>query len=50
VLLRPTDEGRRVRAEVDRARAADSDRLFARLSADDRNTLARLLRTLTDDR
>jgi DNA-binding MarR family transcriptional regulator len=49
VLLRPTAEGRRVRGEVDRARAAGSDQLFARLSADDRSTLARLLRALTDD-
>src|SRR5687768_8944713 len=49
VLLRPTAEGRRIRAEVDRARTADSDQLFARLSAGDRSTLARLLRTLADE-
>ena len=49
VLLRPTDEGRRVRAEVDRARAADSEDLFARLSAADRSTLGRLLRALGDE-
>ena len=49
VLLRPTAEGRRIRAEVDRARTADSDQLFARLSADDRSTLTRLLRTLADE-
>ena len=49
VLLRPTAEGRRVRAEVDRARTADSEQLFARLSADDRAALARLLGTLADD-
>ena len=48
VLLRPTDEGRRIRAEVDRARGADSAELFARLSAADRATLARLLRSLVD--
>jgi DNA-binding MarR family transcriptional regulator len=48
VLLRPTGEGRRVRAEVDRARTADSDQLFARLSAADRTTLARLLRELAE--
>jgi DNA-binding MarR family transcriptional regulator len=49
VLLRPTEEGRRVRAEVDRARVADSDELFARLSPADRSTLGRLLDTLADD-
>ncbi|GAA3179108.1 hypothetical protein GCM10010531_36350 [Blastococcus jejuensis] len=48
VLLRPTDEGRRIRAEVDRARSADSEELFARLSPGDRSTLARLLRSLSD--
>ena len=48
VLLRPTDEGRRVRAEIDRARSADSDVLFARLSVTDRASLARLLRTLAE--
>jgi DNA-binding MarR family transcriptional regulator len=49
VLLRPTDDGRRVRAEVDRARAVDSEELFTRLSSGDRGTLARLLRTLADE-
>jgi DNA-binding MarR family transcriptional regulator len=48
VILRPTDEGRRIRAEIDAARAADSSELFARLSPDDRETLARILRTLAD--
>lgn len=48
VLLRPTDEGRRIRGEVGRARAADSAELFARLGPEDRATLARILRTLTD--
>ncbi|WP_346620969.1 MarR family transcriptional regulator [Blastococcus montanus] len=48
VLLRPTDEGRRIRGEVGRARAADSAELFARLDPEDRATLARILRTLTD--
>ena len=48
VILRLTDEGRRVRGEIGAARAADSEDLFARLSADDRITLARLLRTLSD--
>ena len=48
VILRLTDEGRRVRGEIGAARAADSEDLFARLSADDRSTLTRLLRTLSD--
>lgn len=48
VLLRPTAAGRRVRAEVGRARASDSAELFARLGPDDRATLARILRTLAD--
>ena len=48
VILRATDEGRRVRAEVGRARAADSAELFARLGPDDRAALGRILRTLTD--
>ncbi|SDF51438.1 DNA-binding transcriptional regulator, MarR family [Blastococcus fimeti] len=48
VLLRPTDEGRRVRAEVGRARAADNEELLARLSPDDRATLTRLLTALLD--
>src|SRR5688572_14960256 len=48
VLLRVTDEGRRIRAEIDAARAADAAELFGRLAPDDRAELARLLRTLTD--
>ncbi|WP_448641863.1 MarR family winged helix-turn-helix transcriptional regulator [Geodermatophilus sp. URMC 63] len=48
VVLRPTDEGRRVLAEVDAARAADSRDLFARLTPADRTELARLLRALAD--
>ena len=48
VVLRTTDEGRRVRAEVDAARAADSRDLLARLSPEDRASLARILRVLTD--
>lgn len=48
VILRPTDEGRRVRGEIDAARAADSSELFARLSPGDRDALARILRTLAD--
>jgi DNA-binding MarR family transcriptional regulator len=48
VILRPTAEGRRIRAEIDAARSADSAELFARLPAADRATLARLLRDLAD--
>jgi DNA-binding MarR family transcriptional regulator len=48
VVLRPTDAGRRVQQEVDDARAADSHDLFARLSAADRDELARILRSLSD--
>lgn len=48
VLLRLTDGGRRIRAEVDRARAADNEVLFARLSPDDRAALTRLLTALLD--
>jgi DNA-binding MarR family transcriptional regulator len=48
VILRPTDEGRRVRAEIDAARSADSAELFARLPAADRDALARLLRSISD--
>ena len=48
VILRPTDEGRRIRGEIDAARAADSTELFARLSPADRDALARILRTLAD--
>lgn len=48
VILRPTAEGRRVRAEVARARAADNEALLSRLPADDRATLARLLGALLD--
>jgi DNA-binding MarR family transcriptional regulator len=48
VILRPTDEGRRIRGEIGAARAADSAELYARLSPADRTTLTRILRTLTD--
>jgi DNA-binding MarR family transcriptional regulator len=48
VLLHATDEGRRIRAEVGRARAADNEALLGRLSAEDRATLARLLTALLD--
>jgi DNA-binding MarR family transcriptional regulator len=48
VILRPTGEGRRIRAEIDAARSADSAELFARLPAPERAELARLLRELAD--
>lgn len=48
VLLRPTPQARAMRAEVDRARGTDAGALFGRLSAADRATLARLLRTLAE--
>ena len=48
VLLRPTPAGRRLREEVEAARAADARSLFGRLSADDRATLGRLLRALAE--
>ncbi|MGY1762043.1 MarR family winged helix-turn-helix transcriptional regulator [Geodermatophilus sp. SYSU D00779] len=49
VVLTPTEEGRRVQAEIAAARAADNRDLFARLDADDRATLARILRTLAGE-
>jgi DNA-binding MarR family transcriptional regulator len=48
VVLTPTESGRRVQREVEAARAADSAEVFARLSAEDRAALERILRTLTD--
>lgn len=48
VILRPTDDGRRIRAEIDAARTADSAELFARLSTTDQAALTRILRTLSD--
>src|SRR4051812_9118553 len=36
VILRPTDEGRSIRAEIDTARSTDAAQLFARLPAADR--------------
>ena len=48
VLLRPTEEGRRIRGEIGAARAADSAELFGRLSPADRAELVRVLRTLVD--
>jgi DNA-binding MarR family transcriptional regulator len=48
VVLTPTEAGRRVQTEIAAARAADNRDLFARLDADDRATLARILRTLAE--
>jgi DNA-binding MarR family transcriptional regulator len=48
VVLRATDDGRRVQREVDAARTADAGALFGRLSDADRAELARILRSLTD--
>jgi DNA-binding MarR family transcriptional regulator len=48
VIVRPTPEGLRVRAEVDAARAADSRAYFERLPEADRAVLARILRTLAE--
>jgi DNA-binding MarR family transcriptional regulator len=49
VLLRPTDEGRRMCGQIDAARRADAAELYGRLPAADRATLARLLRILVDE-
>jgi DNA-binding MarR family transcriptional regulator len=48
VLLRPTRAGRRLREEAEAARAAQARELFGRLAADDRATLARILRALAE--
>ncbi|WP_324275280.1 MarR family winged helix-turn-helix transcriptional regulator [Blastococcus brunescens] len=48
VILRPTDEGRRIREEIAAARTADAVELFERLPEADRATLARILRALLD--
>src|SRR3954471_1567332 len=48
VVVRPTEAGRRLRTEVERARAAATRALFAQLPAEDRAELARILRRLVD--
>lgn len=48
VLVRLTAAGRETRAAVEQARSADAEDLFARLDADERAQLARLLRRLAD--
>jgi DNA-binding MarR family transcriptional regulator len=48
VLLRPTAAGQRLRSEVETARATATRELFARLPAEDRAELARILRRLVE--
>lgn len=48
VLVRATPEGARVQAEVGAARAADTRAALARIPADERAELARLLRRFVD--
>jgi DNA-binding MarR family transcriptional regulator len=47
-LVALTERGRRLGEDVRRARGAESERLFDRLSATDRAHLARILRRLSD--
>lgn len=47
-LVVPTDEGREVMFKIREARMAESDELFARLSATDRAELTRILLALDD--
>jgi len=49
VVVRLTDAGRAALAEVEAARAADAEQLFARLDAGERADLARLLRRLVEE-
>jgi DNA-binding MarR family transcriptional regulator len=49
VLIRASPEGLRIVGELDAARAADSRALFARLSAEDRAVLGRILAELGSD-
>jgi DNA-binding MarR family transcriptional regulator len=48
ILLGLTDRGRELSDEVRRARGAESERIFERLTASDRANLARILRKLQD--
>ena len=48
-LVSLTQRGRDLSDEVRRARGVESEKLFERLSKADRDHLARILRTLTDD-
>ena len=49
VLVSLTDEGQRISRDIRGARQAAGEQFFAKLSADDRRELARLLRKLRDD-
>jgi len=49
VLVSLTDEGQRISRDIRGARQAAGEQFFAKLSADDRRELARLLRQLRDD-
>jgi DNA-binding MarR family transcriptional regulator len=48
VLHRPPAAGQRLRSEVETARATATRELFARLPAEDRAELARILRRLVE--
>jgi DNA-binding MarR family transcriptional regulator len=48
VLLRPTETGRKLREEVETARAAATRAVFERLPPGDRSELARILRRLVE--
>ncbi|MGR6320470.1 MarR family transcriptional regulator [Micromonospora soli] len=48
-LVAPTAEGRRVGEAIRVARAAEAERFFGALDADDRAELTRILRRLRDD-
>ena len=48
VCVLPTEEGCRLREEIDRARGVDAEEFFGRLSPEDRTALGRILRTLND--
>lgn len=46
VCVQITEQGRRTRAEIDKARRADAEEFFGQLSASDRAALARILTIL----
>lgn len=49
IVLRLTDEGRRLRSDIERSRAEQGDQFFGALSTDEAATLAALLRKTLDD-
>ncbi|TWP33549.1 MarR family transcriptional regulator [Leekyejoonella antrihumi] len=49
IVLRLTDEGSALRAQIEQGRAEQSDQFFAKLSADERADLAVLLRKALGD-